>query len=126
MKKAVDPSLHVVKISFPNVIKLLEGSNVQWRWKDPNSDFAKGQVSAGAHFEKLVLAKSKPNWVVRISKSETGIDYKFNSVKEKEPNPAMFIEVPKPVSAMGAAEKEIFIEQIVQALGESISESDKE
>jgi hypothetical protein len=78
MKKAVDPSLHVVKISFPNVIKLLEGSNVQWKWKDPNSDFAKSQVSAEAHFKKLVLVKSKPSWVVRISKSETGIDYKFS------------------------------------------------
>jgi hypothetical protein len=78
MKKGLDPSLHVVKISFPNVIKLLEGSNVQWRWKDPQSDFAKSHGSAGAQFKKLVLAQSKPNWVVRISKSETGIDYKFN------------------------------------------------
>jgi len=77
MKQGVDPTLHVVKISFPNVIKLLEESNVQWRWKDPESDFAKSHGSAGAHFKKLVLAKSKPNWVVRISKSETGIDYKF-------------------------------------------------
>jgi hypothetical protein len=77
MKKGVDPTLHIVKISFPNVIKLLAESNVQWRWKDPQSDFAKSQGSAGAQFKKLVLAKSKPSWVVKISKSETGIDYKF-------------------------------------------------
>jgi hypothetical protein len=42
-------------------------------------------------------------------------------MKDEKPNPALFFEVPKPVSAMSAAEKELFIEQIVQALDESIS-----
>ena len=77
MKKGVDPALHVVKISFPNVIKLLDGSKVQWRWKDSEAEFAKRIGNPGRHFTNLVDAKSKPNWVIRISKSETGIDYIF-------------------------------------------------
>jgi hypothetical protein len=77
MKKGVDPSLHVVKISFPNVIKLLDSSTVQWRWKDSEAEFAKRIGNPGRHFNNLVDAKSKPNWVIRISKSETGIDYIF-------------------------------------------------
>jgi len=47
-------------------------------------------------------------------------------MKDEKPNPALFIEVPKPVSAMSVAEKELFIKQIVQALGESISKAEKE
>jgi len=47
-------------------------------------------------------------------------------MKEEKPNPVLFFEVPKPVSAMSVAEKELFIEQIVQALGESISNAEKE
>lgn len=77
MKKGVDPSLHVVKISFPNVIKLIEGSKVQWRWKDADSEFAKSKGNPSKHFKSLVDTESKPNWVVRISKNETGIDYIF-------------------------------------------------
>jgi hypothetical protein len=78
MKKGVDPSLHVVKISFPNVIKLLDGSKVQWRWKEAESEFAKSKGNPGKHFQSLVDANSKPNWVVKVSKSETGIEYRFN------------------------------------------------
>ena len=78
MKKGVDPSLHVVKISFPNVIKLVEESKVQWRWKDAGSEFAKSKGNPSKHFKSLVDANSKPNWVIRVSKSETGIEYRFN------------------------------------------------
>jgi hypothetical protein len=46
-------------------------------------------------------------------------------MNEKPIEPAairpIFIEVPKPVMDMSAAEKDLFIEQIVQALSESTS-----
>ena len=79
MKKGGDPVSHVIKITFPNVVKLIEGTNVQWKWKDPKSDFAKKTGNPDAHFKKLVLAKSKPNWIISVTKKETGIDYKFIS-----------------------------------------------
>ena len=37
----------------------------------------------------------------------------------------VFIEVPKPISAMSAAEKDLFIEQIIQALSESTSKEER-
>jgi hypothetical protein len=38
----------------------------------------------------------------------------------------VFIEVPKPINAMSALEKDFFIEQIIQAFSESISEEERE
>ena len=37
----------------------------------------------------------------------------------------VFIEVPKPISAMSAMEKDLFIEQIIQALNESTSKEER-
>ena len=37
----------------------------------------------------------------------------------------VFIEVPKPVKDMSAVERELFIEQIVQALSESTSKEER-
>jgi hypothetical protein len=37
----------------------------------------------------------------------------------------VFIEVPKPISTMSAVEKDLFIEQIIQALSESTSKEER-
>jgi len=37
----------------------------------------------------------------------------------------VFIEVPKPISEMNAVEKDLFIEQIIQALSESTSKEER-
>ena len=37
----------------------------------------------------------------------------------------VFIEVPKPIGAMNAVEKGLFIEQIIQALSESTSKEER-
>lgn len=51
------------------------------------------------------------------------------SMNDKSVEPAasrpVFIEVPKPVKDMSAAEREFFIEQIVQALSESTSKEER-
>ena len=51
------------------------------------------------------------------------------SMNEKPIVPAdsrpVFIEVPKPISAMSAVEKDLFIEQIIQALSESTSKEER-
>ena len=44
---------------------------------------------------------------------------------EPADNRPVFIEVPKPISAMSAAEKDLFIEQIIQALSESTSNEER-
>ena len=45
-------------------------------------------------------------------------------MKDKEINPAVFIEVPKAINAMSAGEKELFIDQIIQALDESTGKAE--
>ena len=47
-------------------------------------------------------------------------------MKDKEPNAAVFIEVPKPINAMSANEKELFVDQIIQALSQSIIKTGRE
>ena len=37
----------------------------------------------------------------------------------------VFIEVPRPISAMSAVEKDLFVEQIIQALSESTSKEER-
>ena len=37
----------------------------------------------------------------------------------------VFIEVPKPISVMSAVEKDLFIEQIIEALSESTSNEER-
>lgn len=70
---------HVLKISIPNVIKIIADSKVEWQWKDPKSDWAKSQGAAKDSFVKLIERKSRPNWVIRISAEEAGIDYVFKN-----------------------------------------------
>ncbi len=47
-------------------------------------------------------------------------------MKDKEANAAVFIEVPKPINAMSANEKELFVDQIIQALSQSIIKTGRE
>jgi len=42
-------------------------------------------------------------------------------MKDKKPNAAVFIEVPKDINAMSTDEKELFVDQIIKALSESIN-----
>jgi hypothetical protein len=37
-------------------------------------------------------------------------------MKDKELNAVVFIEVPKPINSMSTDEKEVFVDQIIQAL----------
>ena len=60
-----DPCDHVIKISIPNVLKIIDGFDVQWEWIDPHSEWAIG--TANESFRNLVTRKSRPNWVIRIS-----------------------------------------------------------
>ena len=50
-------------------------------------------------------------------------------MNEKPIEPAgsrpVFIEVPKPISAMSAVEKDLFIGQIIQSLSESTSKEER-
>ena len=59
---------HVTKISFPNVIKLIEGAPVAWLWQEPLGEWARAHGSAADAFADLVERKSRPSWVVSISK----------------------------------------------------------
>jgi len=47
-------------------------------------------------------------------------------MKDDQPNPAVFIEVPKPINEMSKSEKELFIEQIIEALGDSSKKVEEE
>ena len=47
-------------------------------------------------------------------------------MKDKEPDAAVFIEVPKPINAMSADEKELFVDQIFQVLNQSIIKTGRE
>ena len=47
-------------------------------------------------------------------------------MKDKKPYAAVFIEVPKPIDAMRAVEKELFVDQIIQSLGESMNKTGRE
>jgi len=47
-------------------------------------------------------------------------------MKDKELNPAVFIEVPKPINEMSKSEKELFIEQIIEVLGDSSKKVEEE
>lgn len=79
LAKASTPDRHVIKISIPNVLKIIAGSNVDWKWRDPKSDWAKTHGAAKDSFADIVKRKSRPNWVIRISAEEAGIDYVFNN-----------------------------------------------
>jgi len=40
-------------------------------------------------------------------------------VKDQELNPAVFIEVPKPINTMSVGERDNFVEDIIQAIDQS-------
>ena len=46
-------------------------------------------------------------------------------MRDEQANPAVFIEVPKPISAMSVVEKDLFIERIIEALSESTSNEER-
>lgn len=58
---------HVIKVSLPNVLKILSGAEVVWHWKEPESDWAISQGDATKVFNDLVSKKSRPNWVIQIT-----------------------------------------------------------
>ena len=62
-----DPCDHVIKISIPNVLKIIDGFDVQLEWKDPQSEWAISTGTANESFRDIVARKSRPNWVIRIS-----------------------------------------------------------
>ena len=61
---------HVMKISFPNVIKLSEIMKFNWNWERPDSEWAKSHGKASEVFKRLVATKSKPVWYVTIQSEE--------------------------------------------------------
>ena len=65
-----DIAEHVIKIPFPSVIKLMQDEKVDWAWQDPDSEWAQSNGTATESFEKLVANKSRPSWVVAISKEK--------------------------------------------------------
>jgi hypothetical protein len=77
--KGISPERHVLKISIPNVIKIISESQVDWKWKDPKSEWALSHGSAKDAYMNIVERKSRPNWVIRISAEEAGIDYVFKN-----------------------------------------------
>ena len=79
LAKASTPDRHVIKISIPNVLKIIAESNVDWKWKKPDSEWAKSQGKAKDSFTDIVKRKSRPNWVIRISAEKAGIDYVFKN-----------------------------------------------
>jgi len=61
---------HVMKISFPNVIKLTEMMKFNWNWERSDTEWAKGHGQASDEFKRLVAIKSKPIWYVTIQSEE--------------------------------------------------------
>lgn len=57
---------HVMKISFPNIIKLTEMVKFNWNWERSDSEWAKSHGKASEVFKRLVATKSKPVWYVTI------------------------------------------------------------
>jgi len=66
LKKGATPINHLVKISFPNVLKLIGDYKVQWKWEEPESEWAKSQGSPIEQFKELVIKNSRPNWKVLV------------------------------------------------------------
>ena len=58
----------MLKISFPNVLKLIQGGQVVWNWKDPDSEWAMDHGTAEEEFQDLVDRKSRPKWVILIAR----------------------------------------------------------
>lgn len=60
------PEFHFAISSFATVKKIVANQKVTWRWRDPNSDYAKTHGGPADAFQALIDAKSKPNWKVTI------------------------------------------------------------
>ena len=73
------PERHVLKISIPNVLKIIAEGKVDWKWRDPDSEWATTHGAAKDSFADIVKRKSRPSWVIRISAEEAGIDYVFKN-----------------------------------------------
>ena len=61
---------HVMKISFPNIIKLTEMMKFSWSWERSDSEWAKSHGKASDDFQRLVSIKSKPVWHITIQSEE--------------------------------------------------------
>ena len=61
---------HVLKISFSNVIALTSNINIDWRWENPDSEWAKQQGDPAKEYKSLVESKSKPVFYVRLESEE--------------------------------------------------------
>lgn len=61
---------HVMKISFPNVIKLTEMMKFNWNWERSDSEWAKSHGKASDVLKRLIATKSKPVWYVTIQSEE--------------------------------------------------------
>ena len=61
---------HVMKISFPNIIKLTEMMKFNWNWERSDSEWAKSHGNASDVLKRLVATKSKPVWYVTIQSEE--------------------------------------------------------
>ncbi|MFZ4064649.1 MAG: hypothetical protein ACOYK0_06725 [Candidatus Nanopelagicaceae bacterium] len=68
LNDASGPENHVLKISFPNVLKLIQGGQIDWNWKDPDSEWAINHGTAEEEFQDLVDRKSRPKWVILIAR----------------------------------------------------------
>ena len=76
---------HVMKISFPNVIKLTEILKFSWNWERSDSEWAKSNGKADDAFKRLVATKSKPVWYVTIQ-SEENIMRLLGATPKKDSN----------------------------------------
>jgi hypothetical protein len=65
-----DPTGHVIKISIPNILKLIDGVEVNWQWKDPDSEWARNHGTAANVFQEIIAKKSRPSWVVLLAKPQ--------------------------------------------------------
>ena len=65
-----DVTGHVLKISFPNVISLASNINIDWRWDNPDSEWAKKKGDPVKEYKSLVERKSKPVFYVRLESEE--------------------------------------------------------
>ena len=61
---------HVMKISFPNIIKLTEMMKFNWNWERSDSEWVKSHGNASDVLKRLVATKSKPVWYVTIQSEE--------------------------------------------------------
>jgi len=118
---------HVMKISFPNVIKLSEIMKFNWNWQRPDSEWAKSHGKASDVLTRLVATKSKPVWYVTIQSEENimkllgapaKIDTKEISKEKKSPSKDSM----RYFAALGANNQAINIYRFMPAESKMIEE----